>query len=185
MEKHQQIDPEIVRKAKDGHTEALGRLYDFYITRVYRFVYFRVSSREDAEDLTEQIFVKVLVAVRAYEDRGLPFEAWLFRIARNEVTDYYRKRRAEKVPLEAIAELPDTAPDPESVTQQKMAYQEVMAALPKLPKQYREIIMLKFIDDLENDDISEVLGKPVSHIRVLQSRALAKLKKILKIGDEV
>lgn len=179
MKIHTRIDKELVSRAKAQDTVALGRIYDLFVERIYRFVYVRVGRREDAEDVTEQVFVKVLKNIGNYEERGLPFEAWLFRIVRNLVTDYYRGRRKTFVPLDEAVHVIDPKPKPEEAVSVKLQYEEVLEQIRKLPERYQEIIELKFIEELTNDEISHILKKPVDQIRVLQSRALAKLKTYL------
>lgn len=179
MEPNTKADVQLIKRAKAQKKDALAKIYDLYIKRVYRFVYFRVGNREDAEDITEQVFVKILSSIKNYEERGLPFEAWLFRIARNEIVDFYRKKHTGKVGLDEIGEIVDPTPSPQAKLEHKLEYKKVMRVLPKLPGQYQEIIVLKFMDDLENSAISAILKKPVDHIRVLQSRALAKLRELL------
>ncbi len=179
MKIHTRIDKELVSRAKAQDTVALGRIYDLFVERIYRFVYVRVGRREDAEDVTEQVFVKVLKNIGSYEERGLPFEAWLFRIVRNLVTDYYRGRRKTFVPLDEAVHVIDPKPKPEEAVSVKLQYEEVLGQIRKLPERYQEIIELKFIEELTNDEISQILKKPVDQIRVLQSRALAKLKTYL------
>lgn len=165
----------LIAQIQHGDSNAFGKLYDAMVGRVYRFVYFRVGRQEDAEDLTEQVFVKVWKAIGSYEERGIPFEAWLFRIVRNEVTDHFRAKKPD-VPLIEAREVPDGRKSPEEAAEQTVMYEQVLATIPKLPKTYQEIIILKFIEELDNSEISHILEKPIDQVRVLQSRALAKLK---------
>ncbi len=168
----------LISKIKGGDRESFGKLYDLFLDRVYRFIYYRVNRREDAEDLTEQIFVKVFEGLPEYQDAGLPFEAWLFRVARNHLIDFYRTHKSH-APLDVAIE---TANDSASLLDQldiKLTMENVRESLKKLPDSYREIIILKFIDDRDNEEISKILDKPVAHIRVLQNRAIKALKKII------
>ncbi len=168
----------LIARACQDDAAAFGEIYDLFLDKVYRFVYFRVGSREDAEDLTEQIFLKVFKNLKNYHWDGVPFAAWLFRIARNHLTDHYRRRRSE-VSLTAAVEVADSQPTPEELSQRHMDQEAVTAAMRKLPDSYQEIIILKFIEERENGEISQILQKPVSHVRVLQSRALTKLRQLL------
>lgn len=168
----------LIARACQDDVAAFGEIYDLFLDKVYHFVYFRVGSREDAEDLTEQIFLKVFKNLKNYHSDGAPFAAWLFRIARNHLTDHYRRRRSQ-VPLAAAAEVADNQPSPEELTQRQMDQEAVATAIRKLPDNYQEIIILKFIEERENEEISQILQKPVNHVRVLQSRALAKLRQLL------
>lgn len=170
----------LVTRARAGDKEAFGKLYDLFLDTVYRFVYFRVSTTPDAEDITEQVFVSIFEHIGSYEERKLPFEAWLFRIARNKVIDYYRTKKT-KVALEDIAERPDEKPQPDKLTEIQLTTDAVMNALTKLPDIYREIIILKFIEEKENDEIEIILEKQPGYVRVLQQRALSKLRSLLEL----
>lgn len=172
---------QLVKKAKNGDQWAFGELYDALLGRVYRFVFFRVSTREDAEDITEQIFVRVFEKIGEYHERGVPFEAWVFRISRNMIIDYYRAHARTSASLDEAREMEDKRPSPEEATVTALTYDDVRQAMKKLPDAYQEIIILKFIEERDNDEISEILEKPVDQIRVLQSRALARLKQLVNV----
>lgn len=174
LDTHQQL----VNLAQAGDTEAFGKLYDTYLDAVYRFVYFRVGNRLDAEDVTEQIFVSMFESINRYVDNGKPFEAWVYRVARNKIIDFYRTRKVH-VNGDEIAEQPDTQALPEELTERQLTKEAVMKSLTKIPRQYQEIIILKFIEDKENEEISSILRKPVAHIRVLQHRAIQSLRTAL------
>lgn len=165
----------LIRQIKNGDRGAFGELYDLFVDRVYRFIYFRVDKREDAEDLTEQIFVKALEKLPDYEEKGLPFEAWLFRVARNAVIDFYRTRKIH-VPLQKAAEVESSAPTPEEIAEHSLTKEWIMEKLRRLPDNYREVLVMTYLEELSHEEISLILGKPVAHVRVLQSRALAALR---------
>ena len=170
----------IVEQAKTADADAFGKLYDIFLDTIYRFVSFRVSTREDTEDLTEQIFLHAFTHIRGYEERGIPFEAWLYRIARNKIIDHYRTKHIT-IPIHDREDLVDERKSPEEITEQSMDFELVRSKMRLLPETYREIISLKYIEDKENTEISEILGKPVDQIRVLQGRAIQKLKQLLHI----
>jgi RNA polymerase sigma-70 factor, ECF subfamily len=170
----------LVTLARTGDKEAFGKLYDSFLDTIYRFVYFRVGSRVEAEDITEQIFVSVFDHITTYEERKIPFEAWLYRIARNKIIDYYRTKKP-KINLEEISDRPDEKPGPEKTAEIQLTKEIVMNALDKLPDIYREIIILKYIEEKENKEIEIILNTGSGHVRVLQQRALSKLRTILKL----
>lgn len=169
----------LVAGARRGDKEAVGKLYDTFLDAVYRFVFFRVGAREDAEDITEAVFVSVFEHIRDYKDKGLPFEAWIYRIARNKIIDHYRSHK-QKVSLDEAVEKPSEESVEHNVVT-KLTNEYVMKFLKSLPESYQEIIILKYIEEKTNDEISELLDKPLAHVRVLQSRALQKLRSI--VGD--
>lgn len=169
-----------LKDARNGDKEAFGKLYDTYLDAVYRFVYFRVGVREVAEDITETAFVSVFEHIGEYKEQGVPFEAWLFRIARNKLIDHYRSHKPN-VPIDEIADAPDGATNVEHEVEVKLTKEYIMDCVRRLPASYQEIIILKYIEEKTNEEISELLEKPLPHVRVLQSRALAKLRSILTI----
>lgn len=167
----------LVHDARSGDKEAFGKLYDTFLDAVYRFVYFRVGTREEAEDITEQAFVSIFEHIGEFREQGVPFEAWLFRIARNKVIDHYRSHKPQ-ASLDEIAQSPANDNVEHSV-EVKLTKEYIMDCVRTLPASYQEIIILKYIEEKTNEEISELLDKPLAHVRVLQSRALAKLRSIV------
>jgi RNA polymerase sigma-70 factor (ECF subfamily) len=170
---------EALIKAKNGNAEAFGCLYDTFLDQLYRFVYIRVGNREDAEDVTEQIFLAAFKSISQYEDRGISFEAWLYTIARNKIIDFYRTKKGS-APLESAEHIPDKGKRPDEITEDVLMHESLMTAMHTLAPAYQEILILKYIEDLENLEISAILEKPVDQIRVLQQRAIKKLKTLMK-----
>lgn len=177
MRTHVEVNS-LVHDARGGDKEAVGKLYDTFLDAVYRFVFFRVSSREEAEDLTEETFVSIFEHIGKYKDEGVPFEAWVYRIARNKVIDHYRSKKPN-VPLTESLDIPDGKQNPEQEVEQKLTKEYIMTCVRRLPASYQEIIILKYIEDKTNEEISVLLEKPLAHVRVLQSRALQKLRSIV------
>lgn len=166
----------LVHDARSGDREAFGKLYDTFLDAVYRFVFFRVSTREEAEDITEQAFISVFEHIREYKEQGLPFEAWLFRITRNKIIDYYRSHKPQ-ASLEEIADAPGDD-NVEHTVEVSLTKEYIMDCVRRLPASYQEIIILTYIEEKTNKEISEFLEKPIAHVRVLQSRAINKLREI-------
>lgn len=171
----------LIKKAGQGNPEAFGKIYAKFLDKIYRFVFFRTGKKEDAEDLTEQIFIKIWEGLRKYKQNQVPFEAWIFRIARNHIIDYYRKNK-NHTSLDSAKDLKDGAVGPERIVERKMMHEEVLEKMKLLPGSYQEIIILKFIEEKENTEISAILRKPKEHVRVLQSRALKALRKVMENG---
>ncbi len=169
---------QLVHDARNGDKEAVGVLYDTFVDAVYRFVFFRVSTREDAEDITEAAFVSIFENIGKYNERGLPFEAWVYRITRNKIIDYYRSKK-KTISLAESADVPDDKQNPERETERQLTKEYIMECVKLLPDTYQEIIILKYIEDKTNEEISELLDKPLAHVRVLQSRAVQKLRTIV------
>ncbi len=170
----------LVRQAKNGDSEAFGAIYDLLLDRIYRFVFFRVGRREDAEDITEAVFLKAWQALGAYKESGVPFEAWLFRITRNAVIDHWRTKK-QTVSIEAFGDIEDSHHLlPDETVDRKSQIDQIHKSLRRIKSSYQEIIVLKFFEDKDNKEISSILGKPEDHVRVLQSRAIRALKKVLE-----
>lgn len=171
----------LVRQAQQGDAEAFGQLYDSYIERVFRFVNFRVDETELAEDLTSDTFLKAWDNLGGYEERGLPFGAWLFRIARNTVIDHYRTEK-EALPLEAAA-AETSGRDPNEEVHRRLIGEEIRGAMRHLTPAQRDVLILKFIAGLSTKTVSGILNKKPGAIRALQMRALQALDEAMERKD--
>ena len=166
----------LVECAGAGDVEAFGELYSFYLDRIYRYVKYQVRNKEAAEDLTEEIFIKAWRGLGKYRWDGYPFSAWLYRIARNHVVDYFRtNRQYQNVEMEL---LPGDS-DPEKEVELKQMEQLLASAISYLPEQQRQVIVLKFIEGMDNREIEQIMGMRQGAIRVMQMRALATLRQKL------
>lgn len=170
----------LVFLSQKGDQEAFAGLYDIFINPVYRYVYYRVNSA-DAEDLVETVFLKVWENIRQYKTKKRSFSAWIFRIAHNLVVDHYRSFK-DKNFEELTLQVPDQNRQHNPIrTAQNVLDNEVLKkALNKLKKQYRDVILYKFINDLSNKEIAEILDRSEGSLRILQFRALKALKKELE-----
>lgn len=168
----------LVRRAQEGDTEAFEKLYEHFFVPVYRYAAFRLP-RSIAEDTVADIFVKVWEKLHRYKERrGIPFGAWLFRIARYTVIDVYRSQRGfEEVP----EDLPDADPlnHPSRTVEQGELLRIVRAALAELPRRYREVLVLTFIAELPHSEVARVLRMTEGGVRVLKLRALRRLETLL------
>ena len=168
----------LVRQAIDGNQSAFTQIYDEYFNKVYRYIYFRVNSQAEAEDLTQEVFLKAFQAISSYKWRNVPFASWLFRIAHNQVIDHVRKQAKQKrAPLEEATAV--SAEDPVAITEQKTEVEELTAALKKLPPAQQEVISLRFIAGLHIAEVAKTLGKSEGTIKALQYNGTASLRKIL------
>lgn len=169
----------LAQRAQSGHVDSFGKIYDLLVEKIYRFIFFRIGVREETEDLTEEVFFKVYQKIQSYRNEGVPFEAWIFKIARNQIIDYYRTKK-DLSSLDDHFEIEDPGLTPEEYTEKTISQEEMLEALKKIPDSYQELIILKFIEGKDNEEISHILDKPIAHIRVLQSRSLKALKKVVK-----
>ncbi|MGB2584205.1 MAG: sigma-70 family RNA polymerase sigma factor [Dehalococcoidia bacterium] len=166
----------LVKQAIDGDVETFGELYSIYLDRIYRYVFYQVHNKVTAEDLTEEIFMKAWRGIGKYRWKGQPFSAWLYRIAHNHVIDYFRTSRQHQ-PLDR--EIPADGDQPQQELETKQIQQSLLRAISSLPQQQKQVITLKFIEDLDNRAIEHIMGKSQGAIRVMQMRALAALRQIL------
>ncbi len=174
----------LVDDAKGGDPWAFGRLFDEFHLPVYRFIASRVQRPSDAEDLTQLVFVKALEALPRYEQRGIPFGGWLFRLARNTIIDHARTRH-EHADLEAAAERAAEAAGPERLAVLRQELDAVALALKQLTDEQREAIELRFFAGLSAREAAEVMGKQEGTVRGLQFRAIAALRRSLGMDLEL
>ncbi len=174
-----------IARASRGDVSAFGRLYDLHVDRVYAYARSRVRSVQDAEDITETVFMKAWEAIGSYDDRGLPFTAWLFRIARNVVIDRHRKseREPEAVDLSAAATVPDSA-DTEARVLAGLDAELVREALRGLTEEQANVIVMRFMWDQSLRDVAEALGKTEGAVKALQHRAVRALAVLLGRENE-
>ncbi len=168
----------IVRQAIEGNQRAFTRLYDEHFDKVYRYIYFRVNSRAEAEDLTQEVFLKAMQSISSFKWRDVPFASWLFRIAHNQVIDHVRKQSKHKrAPLEEAAAV--SMEDPVAITEQNLESAELRQAIGKLPEAQKEVISLRFISGLPINEVAKVLKKSEGTIKALQFHGTISLRKIL------
>ncbi len=168
----------LVEQAKSGDAEAFGQLYDAFVDRVYRFIFFRVTDIEVAEDLTAQVFLKAWENIRRYRPHG-PFLAWLYAIARNSVIDNYRTRK-QTVSLDEAAPLAGHDEKLDDQVELQFEMQTLQAAMQHLTEEQQEVVTLKFIADYDTTEIADRMGKSEGAIRALQMRALQALARVMK-----
>ena len=172
----------LVERARAGDRQAFGELYDRYAALTYRHIHCMVSDRQGAEDLTAQTFLHALQAIGRYEERGIPFQVWLLRIARNLAINHWRFHRNHPCGNHGSEEGRSML-SPESFCEAKLLEDEVWAAVQQLKGDQRQVIILRFLDGLSYADVAQVLGKSIGAVRVIQYRALSALRRALEDGD--
>ncbi|MDP2948789.1 MAG: sigma-70 family RNA polymerase sigma factor [Chloroflexota bacterium] len=170
---------DLVDAARVGDEEAIAELYNSYFPRVYRYMLARTSNVADAEDLTEDVFIRVLDALERFEWRQAPFSAWLFRIAHNAIVSHQRRDGARGKVGPLLPTLPVRTPGPEEVVEARLALEEVMRATRNLPEAQRRVIALRFGAGLSVAETARALGKGEGNVKVIQHKAIAKLKELL------
>jgi len=173
------LDPDTLAAAKRLEPAAVAAVYDAFADAIYRYVSFRVRSPEDAEDLTDQVFLKMIEALPAYDDRGLPFAAWLYRIARNLLVDRYRRSGREPVALSESLEARGAGADPFSAAAGTLDREAVRAAMATLTDEQCQVVTLRFIEGWDVDEVAQAMGRKPGAIHALQHRALGALQRAL------
>jgi RNA polymerase sigma-70 factor (ECF subfamily) len=169
----------LVHQAKSGDPEAFARLYDAYVERISRYIYFRVSENVDMEDIVSQVFLKAWENLDRYKMGSSPFIAWLYTIARNLVIDHYRTKK-DMLPLEEALALPSDREAPDEEAQMRFDLQAMRDALQSLSKDQKQVLILKYIAGLPNESIAKIMNKQEGTIRGLQMRGLQTLARYMQ-----
>jgi len=173
-------DSELVEQATKGDKEAFGNLYERYLDEIYRYIYFRVFNHQEAEDLTETVFLKAWEVLPKSRKRIKNFRAWLYRIAHNLVIDYRRKKSPEI--LEAEPPVREDLTKIGAVLEEKQESQTVMQALARLEFKYHQVIVMRFFNQMSHAEVAQALDIEEGHVRVLQYRGLQKLRQLIDEG---
>jgi RNA polymerase sigma-70 factor (ECF subfamily) len=169
----------LIQRAVKRDRAAFAALYDNCIDQVYRHVYYRVSNQGDAEDITQEAFIKAWKAINKYRKTGAPFAAWLIAIARNLIADHYkaRKKLVSLDEAEVISNSAETSP--EAITETSLNRRYARDAILKLKGEKQKVILMRFIDGFSYEEIAEILNKSEGAVRVIQYRALNDLRRML------
>lgn len=169
----------LIKLAKQGEKEPFAQLYNHYVGPIYRFVLVKVGSRAEAEDLTHDVFLSAWENLKGYKHQGFPFSSWLYQIARNRVIDHYRTRKAYTELDNVDEELLKVVCVAERELETALTMEKIRSALVRLSPDQQDVIIMKFVEDLSNEEIAEALGKTDGAIRLLQHRAIQNLKELL------
>ena len=171
---------QLVLQAQAGNSQAFGQLYDAYMERIYRFVYFRVEDQQTAEDITSQVFLKAWSNLDRFQFSRTPYLAWLYTIAHNAVIDHYRTRKVTTALDDVQLSQPDHSEVVENDIDLTTEMRSVKSALQTLTDDQQKVLTLKFIEGMSNNEIARQLGKREGAIRALQMRGLQALAKQLE-----
>jgi RNA polymerase sigma-70 factor, ECF subfamily len=174
-----QRDQKLVEAAKRGDQQAISELYYAYVDRIYRYIFYRVSDVHIAEDITADVFIKVLEGLSTYEDRSLPFAAWIYKISHAKLVDYYRRGR-QRFTHQSIDSMEiGVEMDIDEALTQEYETKRFKQALKRLTDIQQEVIILRFIEGHDLASTAEILGKSINVIKVTQFRAVQALSKLL------
>ena len=168
-------DADLVERARYD-PEAFGGLYERYVQKIYSYLYYRTGNTHDAEDLTARVFQRAMTHLDRYTARGLPFSAWLYRIAHNLVANWHRDQgRRQIVPLHGVS-LPDTAAAPEALSETREEREMLLRAIRRLPDDRQQLLILKFVERLSNAEIGVILDRSEGAVKSLYHRTLLALR---------
>ncbi len=171
-----QSDRLIVDAARTGDEKALSELYELYFPRVYRYILARTGNQYDAEDLAEEVFMRVLEAIDRFQWREAPFSAWLFRIAHNALISQRRKDSARGRSAPLSDDLAGNSAGPDELVANRMVLNEVMEAAQRLPEAQRQVNALRFAAGVSVAETARAMGKGEGNVKVIQHKAIAKLR---------
>jgi len=174
-------DAELVELAKTDQ-DAFGELYERYVGKIYNYIYYRTSNQHDAEDLTARVFFRAMAHIKNYTDRGVPFQAWLYRIAHNLVANWHRDRSRRKIiPLDEFVASTLRSEAPDRVAEDQEERDVLLAAMRRLPADRQQLLVLKFVEHLSNAEIGEVMDRTEGAIKSLYHRTLIALRDDLRM----
>lgn len=174
-------DEQACIEATKQDPERFGEVYDHYVDRIYSYIYHRVGNTHDAEDLTSRTFYRALSHLQSYENQGIPFSAWLYRIAHNLVANWHRDRgRRPVVALDELVLKSASEPHPEEMAATEDDARLLREGIRKLDPVRQELLVLKFTEGLSNAEIGKIMGRTEGAIKSLYHRTLLQLRKELK-----
>lgn len=169
-------NPDLIQRAQHGDRESIAWLFERYQPAIFRYLYYRLGDRQTAEDLTSEVFVRMVRSLPGYQMKTAPFQSWLFRIARNLVVDHFRQTGSA---VELTENIQTSEPSPEAAFDQRLTQSELRNALAGLSSEQSDVIILRFVLGQHLAQVAEVLGKSEDAIKGLQRRSLLALREAL------
>ena len=176
-----QDEESLVRRAQHHDQEAFAQLYEEHFDKIYRYVTLKIGNATEAEDMTQQVFLNALQSISSFKWKGIPFSAWLFRIAHNQVVDHLRRTKHTAVPLDESLASNDTSP--QLIVEQKLDIEQLLLATQQLTEAQREVISLRFTSELPIAQVAKVMGKSQGAVKALQHSAIVALRKTLRVTE--
>jgi RNA polymerase sigma-70 factor (ECF subfamily) len=173
----------LVRRAQKQDSQAFAQLYEAYFDRIYRYIVMRIRNEAEAEDMTQQVFTKMLHSIASYKSKGAPFSSWVYRIAHNQVVDFLRQQNKKAtVDIEGL-QLPYEGDDPQHVLEKQVDIEELKKATRQLTAAQQEVLSLRFAGELSIAQCADIMGKSEGAIKALQHSAVSALRRVL-VGKE-
>jgi RNA polymerase sigma-70 factor (ECF subfamily) len=175
-------EEDVLALASKGDKDAFGMLYERYTERIFNYVYYRTGNVHDAEDLTARVFQRAMNHIHNYTDRGVPFSAWLYRIAHNLVANWHRDRsRKQEIPIDDLPVLPAKGDHPETALVRTEEQDALLRLIRRLPPERQNLLILKFVENMSNAEIGQIMGRSEGAVKSLYHRTLLALRD--EIGD--
>lgn len=170
-------EEEALALASQGDQEAFGVLYDIFAGRIYNYIYYRTGNPLDAEDLTARVFFRAMRHITKYTDRGVPFSAWLYRIAHNLVANWHRdSSRRQEVALDDGYRADKGEEQPESALMRSEEENALLGLIQNLPEERQQLLILKFVEHMSNAEIGQIMDRTEGAIKSLYHRTLLALR---------
>jgi len=168
----------LVRRAQEHEQDAFAELYERYFDKIYRYCLMKTGDKAEAEDMAQQVFLKAAKSISSFRWRNVPFSAWLYRIAHNQLVDYLRKKsRQQSVPLDEAVAVSDS--NPQKTAELKMDIRQMIKATGRLTEAQREVISLRFAGELPIARVAEIMGRSQGAVKALQHSAIVALRKTM------
>lgn len=180
-------DEKALINAAKNDPAAFGELYQRYVERIYNYIFYRTGSVKDAEDLTGKVFFKAMNNIKRYKHMGLPFSAWLYRIAHNLVANFHRDQsRKQEIPIDAVSRQYAIESEfyPEAKVVHRQEVENLLELIRDLAPNRQELLILKFVDQLSNAEIGKIMRKSEGAIKSLYHRTLIELREKNAIKQE-
>jgi RNA polymerase sigma-70 factor (ECF subfamily) len=169
---------ELVRRAQQYDEDAIQAIYTTYYPKIYNYAFMQMGDVQAAEDLASDVMLKMIEAINTYKFQGLPFGAWVFRIARNRLIDLHRRRK-RRGEVDLSETMSTALANPQVLAERALERGQIQVALKHLTPEQRQVIVLKFIEGFDNRSVGKIMGRSEGAIKSLQHRALAALRRIL------
>ncbi len=178
-----QDEQSLVARAQQHEQDAFAQLYERYFDRIFRYIALKIGDRYEAEDMTQQVFLKALNSIGSFKWQDVPFSAWLYRIAHNQIVDHLRRssRRPTAPFEEAVLHTEDPDGSPQVAVEAHFELEQLVAATKKLTPAQREVIALRFSSELPIAEVSRIMGKSEGAVKALQHSAVVALRRIMVV----
>jgi len=176
-----QDEESIIRRAQQHDQMALTQIYEENFDKIYRYVVLKIGDRTEAEDITQQVFINAIKSISSFKWKGVPFSAWLFRIAHNQIVDYFRKK-SKRVTVPLDESIRDKDDNPGILLEKNMDIEQMVTATRRLTGAQREVISLRFAGELAISQVAKIMGKSEGAVKALQHSAIVALRKTMMAG---